>query len=84
MTAQALLSQGLGACRQGLQPMSRPLQHGNGGTGFAQAQQRLTSAKLTALNALIDYQLGVADLKRQTHWDFDRNAPVEPIMRSEE
>jgi outer membrane protein TolC len=51
---------------------------------LAQAQQRLTTAKLNALSALIDYQLGLADLKRQTHWDFDRNAPVEPIIQVKE
>jgi outer membrane protein TolC len=51
---------------------------------LAQAQQRLTAAKLNALSALIDYQLGLADLKRQTHWDFEKNALVEPIIRAEE
>lgn len=51
---------------------------------LAQAQQRLTAAKLSSLNALIDYQLGIADLKRKTHWDFEKNSPVEPIIRPEE
>lgn len=51
---------------------------------LAQAQQRLTAAKTNALNALIDYKLGIADLKRKTHWDFERSVPVEPIIRVEE
>jgi outer membrane protein TolC len=51
---------------------------------LAQAQQRLTAAKINSLNALIDYQLGIADLKRKTHWDFERNSPVEPIFRIEQ
>lgn len=51
---------------------------------LAQAQQRLTTAKLNSLSALVDYQLGIADLKRQTHWDFERNAQVEPIIRVED
>lgn len=50
---------------------------------LAQAQQRLTSAKTNALNALIDYRLGIADLKRKTLWDFDRNEPVKPIIGNE-
>jgi outer membrane protein TolC len=51
---------------------------------LAQAQQRLTTAKTNSLSAMIDYQLGVADLKRKTHWDFEKNTPVEPIVRVEE
>lgn len=51
---------------------------------LAQAQQRLTAAKINSLGALIDYQLGVADLKRQTHWDFERNAQVAPIIRADD
>ena len=34
-----------------------------------------------SLNALVDYQLGLADLKRRTLWDFEKNAPVEPIIQ---
>jgi outer membrane protein len=48
------------------------------------AQQRLTTAKTNSLNALVDYRLGVADLKRKTLWDFEKNASVEPAMSSEE
>jgi outer membrane protein len=44
------------------------------------AQQRLTAAKTNTLNALVDYQLGIADLKRRTLWDFEKNAMVEPVM----
>jgi outer membrane protein TolC len=50
---------------------------------LALAQQRLTSAKTTSLSALIDYQLGLADLRRRTLWDFERSAPVEPVMTEE-
>lgn len=45
------------------------------------AQQRLTTARTNSLNALVDYQLGLADLKRRTLWDFEKNAPVEPIIQ---
>ena len=51
---------------------------------LAQAQQRLTGAKLNSLSALVDYRLGVADLIRKTHWDFEKNAPVEPIIHIRE
>ena len=43
---------------------------------LAQAQQRLTSARLDNLGALIDYQLGLADLERKTFWNFQKNEPV--------
>ncbi len=49
---------------------------------LAQAQQRLTAAKLNSLSALIDYKLAVADLRRKTHWDYEKNAPVEPLLKS--
>jgi hypothetical protein len=51
---------------------------------LAQAQQRLATARTNSLNALIDYRLGLADLKRQTLWDFERNAPVEPVFAPDE
>jgi outer membrane protein len=44
------------------------------------AQQRLTLAKTNSLNALIDYKIGLADLRRRTLWDFELNGPVKPIM----
>jgi outer membrane protein TolC len=44
---------------------------------LAQAQQRLTNAKSNNLAALIDYQLGIADLTRKTFWDFEKNQPVQ-------
>ncbi|RPH37981.1 TolC family protein [bacterium] len=47
------------------------------------AQQRLTAARSNNLNALVDYQLGQADLKRRTLWDFEKNAMVEPVMNLE-
>lgn len=43
---------------------------------LAQAQQRLATAKVNNLAALVDYQLGLADLRRRTLWDFERNEPV--------
>lgn len=47
---------------------------------LAQSQSRLTNAKLSNLSALIDYQLALADLKRRTLWDFERNQPVRPSL----
>ncbi len=49
---------------------------------LAQAQQRLTAAKLNSLSALVDFKLAVADLRRKTHWDYERNAPVQPVLKS--
>lgn len=43
---------------------------------LAQAQQRLTQAKLNNLAALIDYNLGIADLTRKTFWDFAQDRPA--------
>ncbi len=45
---------------------------------LAQAQQRLTTAKINNLSALIDYRIGLADLKRRTLYDFEKNEPVRP------
>jgi outer membrane protein len=42
-------------------------------TDLALDRNRLTSAKMAYLNAYIIYQLSVADLKRKTLWDFERN-----------
>ncbi|MFH0989311.1 MAG: TolC family protein [bacterium] len=47
---------------------------------LAQAQQRLTNAKLNNLSALIDYRLGLSDLKRKTLFDFEAGKPVEPMI----
>ncbi|HEX9006401.1 MAG TPA: TolC family protein [Bacteroidota bacterium] len=47
---------------------------------LAQAQQRLTQAKTNSLNALIDYKLGLADLKRKTLWDFERGERMRPVL----
>jgi outer membrane protein TolC len=38
---------------------------------LAREQERLASAQLDYLNAFIDYQLVLADLKRKTMWDFE-------------
>jgi outer membrane protein len=48
------------------------------------AQQRLMTAKISSLSALIDYELGLADLRRKTLWDFAINAPVKPVLGGEE
>ncbi len=45
---------------------------------LAQSQQRLTNAKLNNLNAMMDYQIALADLRRRTLWDFERNVPIAP------
>ena len=47
---------------------------------LAQAQQRLTTAKVNNLTALIDYQIGLADLKRRTLFDFEKGEPVRAIV----
>lgn len=46
----------------------------------AQAQQRLTNAKINSLSAIIDYQVALADLKRRTLWDYEKNQAVQPVM----
>lgn len=46
---------------------------------LAQAQQRLTAAKINNLGALIDYRVGLADLKRKTLFDFENNEPAKPL-----
>lgn len=46
----------------------------------AQAQQRLTNAKINSLSATIDYQVALADLKRRTLWDYEKNEAVQPVM----
>lgn len=50
---------------------------------LAQSRQRLTTAKLNDLSALIDYRLGLADLQRKTLWDFEKNVPVQFEVPSE-
>ena len=47
---------------------------------LAQAQQRLTAAKLNNLSALIDYHTSLADIKRKTIYDFEKNEPVAPVF----
>lgn len=51
---------------------------------LAQSQQRLTSAKLNDLAALVDYKLALEDLKRKTLWDFERNEAVKVVEESGE
>lgn len=51
---------------------------------LALVQQRLTAAKLNSLNALIDYKLGIADLRRKTRWDFEHNEPIKPVLHPDE
>jgi outer membrane protein TolC len=40
---------------------------------LARDQDALTSAQLSYLTAFITYQRNVADLKRKTMWDFEKN-----------
>ncbi len=47
-----------------------------GSTDLAQSQTRLTTARLSALEALLDYRVAIADLTRKTFYDFERNEPV--------
>lgn len=47
-------------------------------------QRRLTEAKINKLNALFDLRIALSDLKRKTFWDFEKNAPVTPLLPTEE
>jgi outer membrane protein TolC len=48
-----------------------------GALELSQAQSRLLQARLGALDALIDYNIALADIKRRTSWDFVVDKPVE-------
>lgn len=48
-----------------------------GSLDVAQAQQRLLQARLSALEALIDYNIALADLTRRTSYDFVRGGEVQ-------
>jgi len=50
---------------------------------LALTQQRLTTAKINNLSALIDYQIGLADLKRKTLYDFEKNEPIQTTVTME-
>jgi outer membrane protein len=50
---------------------------------LALAQQRLTTAKINELSALIDYQIGLADLKRKSLYDFEKNEPIQTSVTEE-
>jgi outer membrane protein TolC len=39
-------------------------------------QNRLAQARRNSLDAIIDYNQALADLRRKTLWDFERNEPV--------
>ncbi len=43
---------------------------------LANNRDRLISAKTAYLNAYIEYKLAVADLKRRTLWDFEKNTSL--------
>jgi outer membrane protein TolC len=42
---------------------------------LALEQNRLTQARTNSLNAIIDYKQALADLRRKTLWDFEKDAP---------
>ena len=45
-------------------------------------RNRLTQAKMSFLNAYIAYRLAIADLKRKSMWDFEKNQSlVEPKVK---
>ena len=48
-----------------------------GSTELAQARARLLQARLSALEAVIDYHLALADMARRTAFDFKRGASLE-------
>jgi outer membrane protein len=45
-------------------------------TELARASDQLNGAKLSYLTAYIDYKLSLADLKRKTLYDFEKNIPL--------
>jgi outer membrane protein TolC len=47
---------------------------------LALEQNRYTQARTNYLNAVIDYKQALADLRRKTLWDYERNAPVEVVV----
>ena len=51
---------------------------------LALEQNRLTQAKTNSLNAIIDYKQALADLRRKTLWDFEKDAPVQIAVPKEE
>lgn len=42
-------------------------------------QKSLTNAKIENLNAIIDYKISMADLKRKTFYDFENDKPIKII-----
>ncbi|MFC1725652.1 TolC family protein [candidate division KSB1 bacterium] len=48
--------------------------------GLALAQTRLSTAKLSQLDAQISYLRALSNLKRSTYWDFEKDEPVFEIQ----
>ena len=51
---------------------------------LALEQTRLTTAKTNYLNAIIDYKQALADLRRKTLWDFEKNKRVDVQLPTED
>lgn len=51
---------------------------------LALEQNRLTQARTNFLNAVIDYKQALADLRRKTLWDYERNQPVQEAIPPED
>ena len=47
---------------------------------LALEQNRYTQARTNYLNAVIDYKQSLADLRRKTLWDYEKNAPVQVVV----
>lgn len=47
-----------------------------GSNELAQSQTRYTTARISALEALLEYRIALADLIRKTFYDFELNQPV--------
>ena len=47
---------------------------------LALEQNRLTQARISSLQAIIDHKQSLADLRRKTLWDFELNEPVRVII----
>ncbi|MCA9731404.1 MAG: TolC family protein [Deferribacteres bacterium] len=50
---------------------------------LALEQNRLTTARTNYLNAVIDYKQALADLRRKTLWDFEKNQRVQVEVPSD-
>ena len=48
---------------------------------LALEQNRLAQARRNSLDAIIDSRQALADLRRKTLWDFEKNEPVGEVIK---